>query len=156
MERNCMKNFFGKNSNKIEIYVIEPGTLLYSGVDLAHVNIPVNPSRYKYFTKNKSTAQAFARTKTNRKVQEYQVIEPVKIYVQSNPDIFYYNTPETYSSPEAQCLIQDGYHGYATKMQNNDIEDIGLADISGLVKVAKLGGKRKPRKLRKTRKLKNS
>lgn len=56
----------------------------------------------------------------------------------------------------AHCLIQDGYHGYATKMQNNDIEDIGLADISGLVKVAKLGGKRKPRKLRKTRKLKNS
>ena len=146
MERECMKDFFGKNSDKIEVRVIEPGTILYSGVDPAHINIPVNSTSYKYFTKNKETAQAFARTKKSGRVQKYQVIEPVNIYVQSNPDIFYYNTPEQYSSPEAQCLIHDGYHGYATKMQNNDIEDIGLADISSLVKVAKAGGKRKTRK----------
>jgi len=150
MERECMKEYFGKNSDKIEIHTIEPGTILYSGVDPAHINIPANPNRYKYFTKNKSTAQAFAGTKKGGRVQEYQVIEPVQIYVQSNPNVFYYNTPEAYSSPEAQCLIHDGYHGYATKMQNNDIEDIGLADISGLVKVAKSGG-RKTRRLRKRR-----
>jgi hypothetical protein len=146
MERACMKNFFGKNSDKIEIHVIEPGTILYSGVDPAHVNIPANSTSYKYFTKNKETAEAFARTKKGGRVQKYQVVEPVNIYVQSNPDIFYYNTPEGYSSPEAQCLIHDGYHGYATKMQNNGIEDIGLADISSLVKMAKNGGKRKTRK----------
>jgi hypothetical protein len=48
-----------------------------------------------------------------------------------------------YSTKEAQCLIHDGYHGYATRMPSGEIEDIGLADISGIIKIVNGGRKRR-------------
>jgi len=143
MNRECIKHFFEKDINKLEEYVIEPDTILYSGADPAHTNIPVNSSRYKFFTQNYDVAQAFASTKKGGKVQRYLVTDPLKIYVQSDPDVLYFNTPTSYASEEAQCLIHDGYHGYATKMPDGKIEDIGLADISGIVKLVNGGRKRR-------------
>ncbi len=144
MNRECIKKYFGENDiRKIEESIIDPNTLLYSGVDSAHVNIPVDPSKFKFFTTNYDVARAFASTKKGGTVHTYLVTEPLKIYVQSDPDILYFNTPKRYASEQAQCLIHDGYHGYATRMPSGEIEDIGLADISGIVKVLSGGRKRK-------------
>jgi hypothetical protein len=138
-----MKQFFEKDFDKIEEGIIESNTILYSGVDPAHINIPTNSSRFKFFTKDYGVAQAIASTKKGGKVQNYIVTEPLKIYIQSDPDVLYFNTPKKYASAEAQCLIREGYHGYATRMENGEIEDIGLADISGIVKVVSGGRKRR-------------
>ena len=144
MNRECIKRYFReKDINKIKESIINPNTTLYSGVDSAHVNIPVDPTRFKFFTTNYDVAKAFASTKKGGSVHRYLVTEPLKIYVQSDPDILYFNTPTSYSSKEAQCLIHDGYHGYATKMPSGEIEDIGLADISGIVKIVNGGRKRR-------------
>jgi hypothetical protein len=152
MNRECIEQYFGeKGIDKIEESIINPNTILYSGVDPAHINIPLDPTRFKFFTTNYQVAQAFASTKKSGRVQKYIVTEPLKIYVQSDPDVLYFNTPLGYSSKEAQCLIHDGYHGYATRMQSGEIEDIGLADISGIVKVVSGG-----RKQRLTRRVKRA
>lgn len=144
MNRDCIKKHFGENDiKKIEESIIDANTLLYSGVDPTHVNIPDNPSKFKFFTKNYDVAQAFASTKKGGSVHTYLVTEPLKIYLQSDPDVLYFNTPKRYASEQAQCLIHDGYHGYATRMPSGEIEDIGLADISGLVKVVNGGRKRR-------------
>jgi len=150
MNRDCIKKYFRENNvKKIEEGIIDANTTLYSGVDPAHVDIPVDPSKFKFFTTNYDVAQAFASTKKGGTVHTYLVKEPLKIYVQSDPDILYFNTPKRYSSKEAQCLIHDGYHGYATRMPSGEIEDIGLADISGIVKV--VNGGRKQRRTRRVR-----
>lgn len=152
MNRECMKKHFGTKLDKIEEYEVKEGTILYSGVDPAHINISTDPSRYKYFTTVYETAKIFATAKKMEKgkensfVQKYIVIKPFKIFLQNDPKagIFYYDTPEGYSSDEAQCLIRDGFHGYATKMESGRIEDIGLGNVSGLViKVANGGRKRR-------------
>lgn len=143
MNRECMKKYFGNKLDKLEDHDVKEGTVLYSGVDPAHVNIPTDPSRFKFFTTKYEVAQSFALTKKAGRVQKYIVKEPLKIYVQSEPDILYFNTPRGYSSDEAQCLIHDGYHGYATRMPSGEIEDIGLADISGIVKVVSGGRTRR-------------
>lgn len=38
---------------------------------------------------------------------------------------YYFDTPNEYASPEAQCLCSGGFHGYAT-MTDKGIDDIGL------------------------------
>jgi hypothetical protein len=70
MNRECMKQYFGeKDINKIGESIINPNTILYSGVDPAHVNIPVDPTRFKFFTTKYQVAQAFASTKRSGRVQ---------------------------------------------------------------------------------------
>lgn len=153
-----MKKYFGENLDKIEEFEVKTGTVLYSGVEPAHVNISSDPSIYKYFTTERETAEKFVAAKRMEKgkeksfVQKYVVIKPFKIFLQNEPevDIFYYDTPDGYSSDEAQCLIRDGFHGYATKMKSGQIEDIGLGNVSGFVVKGWSGG-RKRRVTRKTK-----
>ena len=129
----------------LEVYTIQPGTLLYSG---ARDTFPTSKANsrlqnlapdgthlYKYFTPNLEIAKQFATLgATNRTtkgyVGMYKVVKPIQILLNSltkerYSEPFYFNTKESYASPEAQCLCSDGFHGYAS-ITNSGLEDIGL------------------------------
>ena len=168
----------------LEVYIIHPGTILYSGARDTYPTSKANSRLqnlapdgthlYKYFTPNLEIAKQFAKLgatnlATKGYVGVYNVIKPIQILLnyltkERYSEPFYFNSKESYASPEAQCLCSDGFHGYAS-MTDAGLEDIGLC--TGLDSYLELieymstkskftnktivGGKRKTRRLRKTR-----
>jgi hypothetical protein len=134
----CIEKYYAGDLPKP--YVIPKGTILYTG---ARDTFPTSkdnqrlPSTapdatyyFKYFTPNIEIAKQFATldlksSSTNGYVAIYRVLQDIPILLNTPSQSLYFNTPENYASPEAQCLCTGGYHGYATMIQNG-IEDIGL------------------------------
>jgi len=139
----CTKAYY--DNADLEVYTIQPGIILYSG---ARDTFPISKANsrlqnlapdgthlYKYFTPNLEVAKQFVKLgATNRTtkgyVGVYNVLKPIQILLNSltknrYSEPFYFNTKESYASPEAQCLCSDGFHGYAS-MTNSGLEDIGL------------------------------
>jgi len=136
------------NDPTVETYTISVGTILYHGGP--SFKISEDPTRYKFFTKNKGVATTYA-TVNKGNVYEYEVIKPITIHLQAaSGDTFYFDTKNDFSSKEAQCLLIEPYHGYASKNAEFEIEDIGLGRVLGYLQLKGSGGKR-----RKTRKIKN-
>jgi hypothetical protein len=137
------------NDPTVETYTIPVGTILYHGGQSSEIS--EDPTHYKFFTKNKRVvATTFARLNKGN-VYEYEVIKPITIHLQAaSGDKIYFDTKEDFNSKEAQCLLIEPYHGYASKNAEFEIEDIGLGRVSGYLQLKNSGGRRK----RKTRRRK--
>lgn len=181
----CMAKYYP--SVQPQIYVIKLGTLLYTG---ARDTFPTSKSNarlpnkapdkthyYKYFTPNLEVAKQFAtlnlkNNSTSGYVATYRVIKPIPIvlnFLMKNrvSEPYYFDTPDEYASPEAQCLCTEGFHGYAT-MTDQGLEDIGLcAELgeylelvdytttkSNFTNKTKFGGRHRSRRVRRTRRSK--
>ena len=135
-----------------EEYTIPVGTVLYTG---GFTSVSDDPTHYRFFTKNRETAQVFANVATNKVVTAFKVIAPIKIHLQDacNPK-YYFDTPQGYSCEKAQALCQGGFHGYASRDPMRDIEDIGLCGVKEMLEKVTSGGRRSRTLRRKKRKTK--
>lgn len=133
-------------------YTIPVGTILYTG---GFDYVSSDPTHYRFFTKNKATAEAFARVAPKKVVGVFKVVAPIKIHLQDacNPK-YYFDTPEGYSCKDAQSLCQGGFHGYASRDPMHDIEDIGLCGVKDMLEKVTSGGRRSRTLRRKKRKTK--
>lgn len=137
----------------VEPYTIPVGTVLYTG---GFTSVSTDPTRYRFFTKNKDLAAQFAKTAVSEGktrspvVSAFKVVKPIQIHLQKVPSsVYYFDTPAEYASEEAQALCRDGFHGYASADPKYGIEDIGLCGVSGLLeKLTSAGTRRRKRKTR--------
>jgi len=147
-----MKQFYADDIKLIRSYTIPVNTILYSG-GLKSESLPSDPTIYKFFTKDINVAKTYSKLYKGT-VSTFKVVTPIQLFIQPKlGDIFYFDTAKGYSSPQAQCLIQDGYHGYATEIDKFEIEDIGLANVYTSLQIITTAGKRTRRKTLRRKKI---
>ncbi len=130
-------------------YTIPVGTILYIG---GFSTLPTDPTRYRFFTKNKDVAKQFAAISKTKAMATFEVIAPIKIHVQEIPSsLYYFDTPADYASEEAQALCRNGFSGYASKDAKYEIEDIGLCNARAFLKQIEVTGAARKKKLTRRR-----
>ena len=88
MDKPCVQEHYGASLDMLYEYTIPVGTVLYTG---GYTSVSEDPTRYRFFTKNKDIAANFAQTavlegKTKTPVvTAFRVTKPIPILVQTVP-----------------------------------------------------------------------
>jgi hypothetical protein len=147
---DCIKMYHDNNFKNIKTMILSVDTYLLHGNGLFN-KLDVSTSdifdkgtkEIKYF--NTTHIGSVAYSLTNKKSHKdsgyiglYQVTSPIKIYAQKSDGPFYFDTKEDYESNNLQCLCNDGYNGYCSYDNLNDIKkiyNIGLCNYVGKIKL---------------------
>lgn len=131
--------------------VIPKGTILYTG---GFTELPTDSTFYHFFSTEKAVAETFAKARRAPTVLTFRAKQDIKVHVQGPPyDKYFFHCAEEYACPEAQTLCQNGFHGYASRVDGG-LEDIGLCNARALLEKVPTGGRRSRTLRRKKRKTK--
>ena len=119
----------------VEPYTIPVGTVLYTG---GFTSVSTDPTRYRFFTKNKGLAAQFAKTAVSEGktktpvVSAFKVVKPIQIHLQKVPSsVYYVDTREEYARKRLRLYAATDFMDTQVRIRCMRLKTLVSAECQG-------------------------